>query len=146
MGKRYTNPHGIELEVQPLSQKQSKTLLECTLAELACAQNKKPIPFTKDDLPWEPRAVDKRIEAFNLPIKFTPLALLSFTAFATNIGGAITILIDCLGKFEGQEVTVEKLCDLYPYGWYTEESFAKYVDEYLKPQKFEWAKVYVSRQ
>ena len=89
----------------------------------------------------------KRIEVLNLPIEFNPTGLIAAYAMSNNNPGRIvTLLIDCLTKYEGKTVTACMLADLYPYGFYNEETFAKYVDDYLKnPEvrgKVKWGTIY----
>jgi hypothetical protein len=89
----------------------------------------------------------KRIEVMNLPISFTPEGLIAAYALTENVvGRAIALLIDCLTKWEGQTVTASMLADLYPFGFYSEETFSKYVNDYLKNpdlrSKIKWAEIY----
>jgi len=85
----------------------------------------------------------KRIEVYNLPIKFTPEGLIAAYAITeNNPGRAIALLIDCLTQWEGQTVKAAMLADIYPFGFYNEETFTDYVDNYLKPSKIKWAELY----
>jgi hypothetical protein len=89
----------------------------------------------------------KRIEAYGLPISFTPEGLIGAYALSENIPGRVVVLlIDCLTKFEGQTVTASMLADLYPFGFYSEETFTRYVDKYLKDKdmrpRVRWACIY----
>ena len=83
----------------------------------------------------------------NLPISFTPEGLIAAYALTENVvGRAIALLIDCLTKWEGQKITASMLADLYPYGFYSEETFSKYVNDYLKNPELrsniKWAEIY----
>lgn len=89
----------------------------------------------------------RRIEALCLPIKFTPEGLIGAYALSENIPGrAIVLLMDCLTKYEGMTVTASMLADLYPFGFYSEETMTKYVDGYIKDkdmrQRVRWACIY----
>lgn len=87
--------------------------------------------------------IQKRIDVMELPIKFTAAALVATVGLSEeNPGRAVTILIDCLRKFPEGEVDTEKLSLLYPTGFYDDQTFADYIDNYLKPRKIEWAKIY----
>jgi len=89
----------------------------------------------------------KRIEVLGLPITFTPEGLVAAYAMTeNNPGRAVIMLIDCLTKHEGGTVTASMLADLYPYGFYSEETVIDYVDNYLKnPEtrsQIKWAEIY----
>jgi hypothetical protein len=87
--------------------------------------------------------IDKRIEALDLPIKFNPMGKLTLLALSdSNPGRAISILIDCLTLHEGEEITADMLCRMYPWGHYNEATFVDYIDNYLKPRKVKWSEVY----
>lgn len=87
--------------------------------------------------------VDKRINAFGLPIKFTKAALLSISIFVDIPGEAIVFLIDALNKFENKTVTVQMIAtELYPYGFYDQESFEWYVENKIKTKEIKWAEIY----
>lgn len=89
----------------------------------------------------------KRIEGMALPIQFTPEGLIGAYALSENIPGrAIVLLMDCLTKYEGKTVNASMLADLYPFGFYSEETFTRYVEEYLKDKdmrpRVRWACIY----
>ena len=89
----------------------------------------------------------RRIEAYNLPITFTPTGLIAAYAMTENVPGrAVALLIDCLTVFEGKTVTASMLAELYPYGFYSEKTFEDYVDNHLKQVDFrnsvKWATLY----
>ena len=89
----------------------------------------------------------KRIEVLKLPIAFTPEGLLASYAMCENTPGrAVAILIDCLTSFESKTVTAGMLADLYPHGFYNEETFTKYVDNILKnpevKNQIKWSNIY----
>ena len=86
----------------------------------------------------------KRIKAFDLPIGFTIPGLVALECLAGgNAGSLIVILIDCLNKYEGRmDVSLKDLSDIYPFGFYNDEVFTDYVDNYLKPRKLKWSQIY----
>jgi len=89
----------------------------------------------------------KRIEVLKLPITFTPEGLIAAYAMTeNNPGRAVTLLIDCLTEHEGGTINASMLADMYPYGFYNEETFTDYVDNYLKNpdtrNQIKWAEIY----
>ena len=87
----------------------------------------------------------KRIEAFKLPISFTPNALFALSLLAEGVPGMLVIgLIDSLTKFEGQEVSFNDIVKLYPFGMYNADVGRDYIDNYLKPRAVKWSFVYAS--
>lgn len=136
----FKSPTGIDLQVESMSKDGTEIFIKCVMAEQAGAKidlhdGSLEVPFLTDILL-------KRIEGLKLPIAFTPIAALGINALVNNPGKAICLLVDALNKYEGETVTMEKLSELYPSGFYTEDSFEKYVDEYLKPRKVKWAEIY----
>lgn len=133
----FTSPTGIDLQVQTMDREQSEIFILATLADQQ-SQNL----VEGMELPFLSEVVKKRIEVYNLPISFTVPALVAINALVELPGQAVTLLIDALNKYESGIIDMEKLAELYPYGFYTKESFMKYVDEYLKPRKVPWAELY----
>jgi hypothetical protein len=87
--------------------------------------------------------IDTKIKELELPIKFNHMGMLTLLALSDgNPGRAVSILIDCLTLHEGQEITADMLCEMYPWGHYNEKTFADYVDNYLKPRKVKWSELY----
>lgn len=91
--------------------------------------------------------VQKRITGYNLPIKFTDAALLYIAILSDgNPGKAMVILIDSLQRYGNDkdvvEVTTSDLCELYPWGFYTYDSFVDYIDNYLKNRKVKYSEIY----
>jgi len=85
----------------------------------------------------------KRIEVFKLPIGFTPTGYVSMPIFTDVIGGIVVILIDCLTKYEGRKnIDARMIGNLYPGGFYKEETLDNYIDNYLKPKKVKWSEIY----
>jgi len=89
----------------------------------------------------------KRIEVLSLPIKFTTTGLLGAYAFTeNNPGKAMILLIDCLTIYEGKTITAEMLADIYPFGFYSEDTTNSYVDDYFKNLEVrpyvKWAEIY----
>lgn len=97
-----------------------------------------------DDIPFSVRIITQRIKVMQLPISFTKKALfMGFVITNGNPGAMVTLLIDSLTKFEGKTVTGDMLSiELYPWGFYAQESFWEYVEEYLRPQKVKWGFIY----
>lgn len=133
----FTSPTGISLEVQSMDRESTHLFIGAVMAEAQGGGLKQGA-----SLPPLSEIVQKRIDAFELPIKFTPIALVAIHALVANPGQAICLLIDALNKFEGETIDMDKLAELYPFGFYTKDSFQKYVDEYLKPRKVKWAEIY----
>lgn len=84
-----------------------------------------------------------------LPIEFTAKAkMLALILTGGNPGKMMTVLIDCLTYWDlekGQEkvlVDDSKICDLYPTGFYTEDSVINLVDNYFKTRKVAWSEIY----
>jgi hypothetical protein len=88
------------------------------------------------------QVLQKRLEAMKLPITFSAPAKLAVLALVDTPGMLVGLLIDCLNAYEGGNVTVEKLSELYPRGFYTQKTFEKYVDHLIKPKKVKWAEIY----
>lgn len=123
----------------PLGKEKIKLLAVVTMAETM----EHPMPeVPTHQLSFLAQIILKRIEVLKLPITFTTGALLVVDSFTHVAGGAVVLLIDALTKFEGQVVTARMLCDLYPWGFYTEDSLGEYIDDFLKPRKVRWSKVY----
>src|SRR6478736_3889462 len=77
---------------QPLSQDGMELL-----AAILLSRSEPEIP--EESLPFFSQVVKKRIEVANLPIRFSPSALIGLNAFTGVVGGAVVILIDALNKF-----------------------------------------------
>lgn len=88
------------------------------------------------------QVLNKRIEVMKLPIKFTAPAKMAIMAYVDSPGKIVALIIDCLTAYEGKTVTVKMLVDLYPDGFYTQETFERYVDNEIKTKKHKWAHVY----
>lgn len=90
------------------------------------------------------KILDKRIEVMNLPIKFSQAGKVAALCFADRAGAMVMLLIDCLNAYEGKEVTPQMLADLYPEGFYDEDTMMRYADGYLKHpnRRVKWAEVY----
>ena len=126
---------------QPMSESSANLFVTATAAEMSPA----PVPQDVTDAVEEHflvQVLDRRIEAFKLPIKFTVPAKLAVLAYVDRPGGVVTLLIDCLNAYEGKTVDVGMLTDLYPEGFYDEKTLMRYVDDYLKPKKVKWAEIY----
>lgn len=122
---------------EPLSDDASKLLITLLINEQAGNE-----PKADAELPFLSAIVAKRISGMKLPITFSPIALLAVNAFVDRPGSAVVLLMDALTKFEGQTVTASSLCDLYPSGFYDEESLTTLIDDVVKPRKCKWAEIY----
>lgn len=121
---------------QQLTDEQSRMLISILLSN-----NEPDIP--ENEIPFPIKIIEKRIDVLKLPIKLTTTAkLLLLVLTDGNPGKMVTSLIDCLVKFENQTVTKDMVCDLYPNGFYNENSFIEYVDNYLKLKKSKWSEIY----
>lgn len=130
---------------EKLSDKDSELFIMATMTEMADkkeGQPSKPELAAAVDDNFLIQILDKRIEVLKLPIKFTTPAKMAILAFVDRPGSLVALLVDCLNNYEGKTVDVAMLTNLYPWGWYDEETFIRYVDEYLKPKKVKWAEIY----
>ena len=125
----------------PLTEKAAEIFMVLTFADQKDKQEEFKIP--EEELPFTCRIVQKRIEALKLPITFSKTALFAVDLFAMgNPGRAVALLVDCLTKYEGLNIGMKELTELYPWGFYNTETFEDYVDNYLKPRKLKWAEIY----
>ena len=109
---------------KPMSEGTSKDFIMCSLFE------KKNVPLPPaEELPVPAQIILKRIEAFELPIKFSFAALLAMIAIAEgNPGYCVVALIDLVTEFEGEEITIDHIVQMYPLGMYKEEVIREYTD------------------
>lgn len=120
-----------------LSKENAKYYLNCVYVE---SSNLK---LDEDPTDFCSKVIQTRINALNLPIKFSKTALFAaYSLHEGNVGKAVTILIDCLCKYKDDEITVAKLTEVYPWGFYTDATFQDYVDNYLKLKKTLWSEIY----
>jgi hypothetical protein len=128
----------------PLNENDSRLFVIATLNDMADKKGEPQQPDVIQAIENEflIQILNKRIEVMELPIKFTLGAKMAALALVDRPGGIVALLVDCLNNFEGETVDVRKLSDLYPMGWYDEDTFIRYVDEHLKPKKVKWAEVY----
>ena len=122
-----------------LSKQSSEILLHCIMADSGKTTVAEGVI---NDLPFPSAVVQKRVMALNLPIKFTTPAYLAISALCKGPGHAVVLLIDVLTQYEGQEVTTGMLCDLYPEGFYENESLGELIDKFMKPKKTKWSELY----
>lgn len=105
-------------------------------------KEQKPFP----DIPKEGRflsnIIRKRVEVLKLPISFTEYAYMYIDLFVDRPGSAVLLLMDALEKYENQTVDIKKLAELYPDGFYDEETLIKIIDEEIKTGKRKWAEIY----
>jgi len=133
---------------KPMTVEQTKLLASILMSNNEYAE------IAEKDYPFLSQIVKKRIEALNLPVRFTPAALVAVNAFCDRPGSAVVLLIDTLNKFcteemyqnwlaktpigEGlspREVKVSDLCNVYPYGFYTEEALEDVIDNTMKAHR-----------
>lgn len=91
------------------------------------------------------KILNARIEVMKLPITFSLAGKMAALALTDRPGAMVVLLIDCLNAFEGKTIGPGQLADLYPLGFYDEETLESYVENYMKPRKVKWADVYGSR-
>lgn len=84
----------------------------------------------------------KRIKAMSLPISFTYASLNYISFFCDRAGAVVLLLIDCLEEYEGQQVTIDKISILYPFGFYTEKAMVDRVENEIKQGKSKFSFVY----
>ena len=135
MEKKTAIELGFKPKFERLSKEQSELFINILFSEI------KQIP--EKELPHVIRILDKRIEVMKLPIKFNLKAkLLLFVLTDSNPGRMMLALIDSLTKYEGKEVTEGEICDIYPEGFYSEESVLEYVEKYCKTRLCKWSEIY----
>lgn len=88
----------------------------------------------ENEVPPPLTIVLKRIEVLNLPITFTPESMMAFIIFPDRVGAVVVMLIDLLEAFEDEQVTLEKICRMYPMGFYNEEALEERID-FLKEDR-----------
>lgn len=135
-----TKPTAKELGFHPSYKKMDKEQSMMFL-QVMMGSPKGEIP--DEEAPFILKVLRSRIAALNLPIKFSVKGEVIAMILSDGIPGRMmALLIDCLTRFEGQEVTEEELVDIYPWGFYSDESFADYIDNYIKPRKCKWSDIY----
>lgn len=143
---------------KPLSEDQMQIFASLTMGEMAGSQ----IEVPENEKPFFVSVIEKRIEGLNLPIRFTENAKYSSMAFCKVVGDAVIFLVDSLRakvpkeiyekwKNDPHSITEEDKIEVnmndiamsvYPTGYYTEDSFADYIDNFLKENKVPWAEIY----
>lgn len=135
-----------EYETQPLGEEKTTDLVRL----IALSHQKLPIELTEEEMPFFCKVIQKRIDVLKLPIKFDIYSMLSITCFCDVVGQAVVLLIDCLTKFEKEiteenpiiNMTIDKLCDVYPWGFYKQKEFERYAETELKTRKAKWGGLY----
>ena len=127
-----------------LSDRDSRMFVIATLNEMADKKGEKPSEEVMRAVEGSflIQILNKRIEVFKLPIQFTSSAKMAILAYVDRPGSLVALLIDCLTAYEGKTVDVNMLVELYPDGFYDEETMIRYIDEYLKPRTVKWAEIY----
>ena len=126
---------GLKPTYTPLDLERSKLLLLAVMNEEQL-EGKEPPPHFFTDV------IDRRVEELKLPISFTNGARIAILSLIDRVEAAVVLLVDCLNAYEGRRVTVRMLADLYPTGFYDEETFIRYIDGYMKPRKTRWSEIY----
>lgn len=131
----------------PLSPEQSRMMIQATVMDMsdgekAMSQSDVARMFP-EGVPFPIGVVTKRIDAMKLPISFTLGALLMTSIMPDRAAGVVIMLIDLLSEYEGQVVTVKKVAQKYPFGFYSEDALIERIDE-LKadPAKEKFGYVY----
>ncbi len=87
----------------------------------------------------------KRIEVFNLQDKIDDEALAMYLCFnICSPGAAIIYLIDLLEFYEtkGRKATIGDISNIYPMGFYDENSLLFIIDNITKPKLSIWSQIY----
>ena len=123
---------------EPMDKEQSELFLYAVLLE-----EKPDIKISENAYPFGSQVVKKRVEALKLPISFTPGGYLALGILSnSNPGRAVIALFDCLSEYEGKTVSSKDVADLYPWGFYNEDSCTDIIDNWMKPRKHKWAHIY----
>jgi len=109
----------------------------CSLKDLPKEEQEK-IKKEVDEI-FLSKILNKRVEAFRLPLSFDASGLVIASLFCRSPAAAIVLLIDCLEKGEKLSsyplITVDSLVmDVYPSGFYTDEALRERID-YIKECK-----------
>lgn len=128
---------------QAMNEQSTQLFAQVLLSEMGGAETPDPDEIPEGERSFLMNVALKRINVAKLPIKFSLPGIVAAEALAAgNVGSMVTILIDCLSVYENETVTAEKLANLYPMGFYNEETFTDYIDNHLKPRKVKWAEIY----
>ena len=148
-----------DFKFNPLDDKRMNMLAELLMAGI---DDTKPFSAKNDllDNCAPVQIVLERISSFNLPIELTESAILGISVFCDSPGRCVIYLIDILKSLDNQNdlyskwkskdfsqdkrlVTLGHICDsVYPLGILSNQSFGRYIDEYLKPKKTSWSEIY----
>jgi hypothetical protein len=130
-------PSRNEINCKPLDEEQSKLFLNCMLNDVFNID----INSKVENLFFS-KIIQKRIEVLDLPIKFTCYGMLMVSALCSTPGEVIILLCDCLYHYEGKRVSVNDISNLYPFGFYNEETVLNIIDNYMKARVHPWSQVY----
>ena len=127
---------GFKPQYQPMTREQTElfatVLLSGDMEEISDKEAPHPLKILR-----------KRIEVLELPIKFSPKAeLLSLIVTDGNPGKMMTVLIEALSNYENKTVDADEIAELYPWGFYTEDSVMELIDNYFKTRKAKWSEIY----
>lgn len=132
---------GFKPEYEAMTKEQTELLMHILFSRTHMGNKEVDLP--EEDKPWPIKMIEKRIEVLKLPIKLETSAKLAMVILTGgNPGKMNAALIDILTKYEGKTVTSDEICELYPMGFYTEESVHDYINNYLKTKKVKWSHIY----
>jgi len=87
------------------------------------------------------QVVMKRINACELPLNIDNRAIAYISVLSKgNPGRAVITLIDILER-DIENVTLDTLVGLYPFGHYSEDALCRKIDEH-QARKYKWSKIY----
>jgi len=130
----------------PVSAEQTQQFMSILLGEPKEGFDKM---MSSDEAPFPIQILNKRVNLMELPIIFTSKAkMLALILTDGNPGKMVTLLIDCLTHLdletdqEKRLIDENKIIDIYPSGFYSQNSFIEYVDNYIKLRKVAWSEIY----
>jgi len=127
---------GFKQIMKPMTKEQTNSFITIMLGEPRTNLPEEELPFTL-------KMLNKRLEVMDLPIKITERAKwLLFILTEQNPGKMNVALIDCLTEYSEGKVDYDEVVDLYPMGFYTDESVIDYVENYIKPRLCRWSQIY----
>lgn len=126
---------------EPMSRDQSEGFIYAVLADEK-SENLREESW-EELLPFGALVVKKRVEMLKLPISFTIGGYLALGVLSNgNPGRAVISLCDCLSEYEGKTVSAKEVADLYPWGFYNEDSLVDIIDNWMKTKKHKWNHIY----
>jgi hypothetical protein len=131
----------------PMSQRASELFFMACMLDAQEMPEKIPVKRIEEDFSFIMKVVLKRVEVLKLPISFTLGGLAALEALSGgNPGRAMVILMDCLTLHSIEDVdglvTSADLAEMYPFGFYNEDTFCDYIDNEVKTGKALWSQIY----